>query len=341
MLNGHGISCVPAATDLTRVQRSLMPWGLRSLRKQILALEPDVVLYQLIQTALAVRLAMVGTTCKTVHQVPGPLYLENGRIRLIERQLAHLDDLIVCGSDYTERRYRESGVGSRRLVSIPFGVDTKRVDPDGVDRLAARRAWGIPDGALSVVMVAYAYPPKRTVYRGQGIKGHEVLLDAWSEFSRRYDDVFLTVVGDGWGPRGAQYRESLEDRLSSACRGGSVQWVTGQRDSRPFYALADVSVSPSLSDNHGAALEAGAMAVPSIVSSAGALPETVDAASGWVFRSGEPGDLVRKLDAARLASRDGSLRQMGAAARRRVQAEFDSYGCAIRVLDAIESVAAR
>ena len=68
---------------------------------------------------------------------------------------------------------------------------------------------------------------------------------------------------------------------------------------RPFYLAADVSVSPSLSENLGAAAEAAALGVPSVASNVGGLPEiVVDGWSGWLVKSGDPGDLAAALKAA-------------------------------------------
>jgi glycosyltransferase involved in cell wall biosynthesis len=72
--------------------------------------------------------------------------------------------------------------------------------------------------------------------------------------------------------------------------------VEAVADVRPFYLAADISVSPSLSENLGAPAEAAALGVPSVASDVGGLPEiVVDGWSGWLVRPGDPSDLAAAL----------------------------------------------
>lgn len=332
-----GIPTVASAAPMSSARDIVNPLGVRRIRRQILGLRPDVVLYQLIQTALVVRFALAGTNVVKVHQVPGPLYLENSVIRRTERVLAHADDVIICGTDYTRDKYRALPFPADRLHSIPFGPAIPELPRPG-DRERLRAAWGIPQNAFTVVIFAYFYPPKKATFQGRGIKGHEDLLQAWITFSHEHPDARLLLVGDGWGPTGNEYRMSVKEQFETAVQPGSVLWVTGQTDSRDFYTMADVSVSPSLSEGHGAALAAGAMGLPLIVSDAGGLPETVeDGRSGWIFPAGDSAALLLRLREAYAAFMQGELPAMGTAARSIMIERFDAAKCAERVADVIEA----
>jgi glycosyltransferase involved in cell wall biosynthesis len=187
-------------------------------------------------------------------------------------------------------------------------------------------------------MVAFVYAPKQLTYNGRGIKGHDVLLTAWRSFHARHPRSHLLLVGGGYQAAGDAHRAELVRRFA-VHDDPSVTWTESVADVRPYYRAADLSVSPSLSEGHGAAVEASAMAVPSIVSDAGGLPETVDDSSGWVVPSGD----VPALDAALEQAYDefvaGRLVDRGAQARRRAVRLFDNQAAAVRVAELIERTA--
>ena len=79
------------------------------------------------------------------------------------------------------------------------------------------------------------------------------------------------------------------------------------------------------------------MGVPSIVSDAGALPETVqEGVTGWIAEAGSVESLQRSLGHAKAAWDAGALGQMGIRARSLMCQEFDQRACSIRVADELE-----
>lgn len=312
--------------------------SLLKLRDLLRRLQPDVLHYHLLASALAVRLAGFATGAARVHMVPGPLYLESRLIRLLERMTARLDTVTICGSRFTARRYRELGHPPARTPVVPYGVDTVLFRPPSpAERVEARARVGAGD-AFVVIMVALVYAPKRFVHKGRGIKGHDVLLTAWQRFSAEHPGSRLVLVGGGFDEEGTEYRRELVARFRLS-DDPSVTWYDSVDDVRPYYAAADVSVSPSLSDNHGAALEAGAMGVPSVVSDAGALPEAVDRDACWIVPKDDPGALVAALNEAYAEHRAGLLAERSDAVRDRVVRFFDSARAAAVVADVVENAA--
>ena len=318
--------------------------GLLRLRLLINRLSPDVLHYHLYASALAARLSSLGMGIPRVHMVAGPLHLEWAPTRTVERLLARLDTVTICGSESTSRRYRELGRPAARTPAIPYGVDTRHFRPSaGWQRERARAAHGLGPGTFLVVMVAFVYAPKRLLHADHGVKGHDVLLAAWTIFHTTHPDTRLLLVGGGFDDAGERHRRELirRFRLDDPSTAHGVTWLESTDDVRPFYAAADLSVSPSLSDNHGAAVEAGAMGLPSIVSDAGALPETVSPASGWVVPRGDSDALVAALRHAHAEGLLGLLPARGRAARQLVLRRFSGTRAAKAVTTAIEQAAGR
>ncbi|WP_439902418.1 glycosyltransferase family 4 protein [Microbacterium azadirachtae] len=331
------LSVRPLTYDFTFKPNLRTMRGLLEIRHALRTVRADAVLYHLYASALAVRIATVGRRrLRRVHMVAGPLYLENRLIRMIERVLWRRDSFIIAGSEYTRTLYRQLGVPGNRIASIPYGVDISKFSPESHARKAARKQFDISPDDFVVVMVAYVYAPKSLVFPGVGIKGHELLLEAWRTFAAERDDVRLIFVGSGFGEEGETHREKLKAAVVGTAVAGSVEWISSVDDVRAVYSAADISVSPSLSDNHGAVLEASAMSVPSIVSDAGALPEGIDRRSGWVFETGDARALARQLDVAYRSWRDGLLPDRGRIARQNMVDHFSSSDCVARVIDIVE-----
>ncbi|WP_225855135.1 glycosyltransferase family 4 protein [Micromonospora noduli] len=340
-LERRGIEVLASPYDFTMDR--YVPIGLLRLRALLRRLRPDVVQYHLIASAYAVRLATLGLPVRRVHMVAGPAYLESRLVRSVERMMWRLDDVVICSCRYASVRYGELGCPPQRRPVAVYGVDTDAFSPDatGPDQRAKLRAeLGIDQAAFLAVMVSHVYPPMRLVRSGRGVKGHEVLLAAWRTFRRRHPEAHLLLVGGGWTAAGEDYRRQLSDQFDVTGDPG-VTWVESVPDVRPCYAAADVSVSPSLCDGPGSAVEAGSMGVPSIVSAAGGLPEAVTERSGWVVPPADPTALLGALDAAYQGWVAGTLALRGRLARRHVQASFDDLRAAAEVADIVEDVAAR
>ncbi|MET7420468.1 glycosyltransferase [Dactylosporangium sp. NPDC005555] len=338
-LHDRGIDVVQSAFDFRFRPTPATLTGLLGLREQLRALAPDVLHYHLYASALAVRIASLGLPARRVHMVPGPLFLESPLIRTVERVLCRRDEVVISGSDHTAALYRGIGMPAARVAPIPYGTDCDYFSPPSpAYRAACRDAFGVGDGTFTACMVAYVYPPKRLTHRGRGIKGHDILLTAWRRFRRDVPDSRLILLGGGFNADGETYKRQLMTRFGVAGDPG-VDWQDSVLDVRDCYAAADVSVSPSLSENHGAAREAGAMGVPSIVSDAGALPETVDPSSGWLVPRDDVDALVAALHEAHAEFLAGTLRHRGALSRELIVTRFAEGPAAAAVADVLELVA--
>lgn len=337
------VEALAAADDGVRLLRSPFSFHFRprrglarelvALRRLLASSEIDTVLYHLYATALAIRLTAWRLPTRRVHMVAGPLYLESWLIAAVERVLWRCDDHIVCGSQHIFERYRRLGVPAGRMTVVPYGADpTTFSPPTPQQRAGARAGLGLPAEGFVAAMVSYVYAPKRLAHRGRAIKGHEVLLEAWRQVREHHPEATLLLVGSGFDAAGEQHRQQLMRQFGYRPGAEGLVWLDSVQDVRLAYSAADVSVSPSLSDNHGAVLEASAMGVPSIVSDAGALSEAVEPGDGWVHHAGSADDLARCLLAG-VHQGTAALRERGAGARGLLLERFDQRACTERVVD--------
>lgn len=281
--------------------------AIRRLRTQLISIQPRVVVSHLYASALAGRFALAGTGIPHVFMSAGPLYLENAIIRFVERISWRLDSHIVCSSGALYRAYRSLGAPRDRLSLIPY-VWSNSGEPSNTreERKAARESLGYRDDQIVAVCVALFYAPKRLVHRGRGIKGHEDLLTAWRAYRDTGGTAELLIVGGGFGPGGDTYRDNLRATYADV---PGVTWVDTVTDVRPYYRVADFSISPSLSENLGAPAEASRMAVPSIATNVGGLPEiVVDGWNGWLVEPRDPESLVDAIcHAASMSPRERAI----------------------------------
>ncbi|MEE3920665.1 glycosyltransferase family 4 protein [Micromonospora sp. BRA006-A] len=257
------------------------------LRRLINRLRPDALKYHLYASALAARFASLRLPLRRVHMVAGPLYPESPLIKIVERALWRLDHVTICGTGHTSGLYGALGCPAPRRPVVTYGARAAHfAELEGSAgrrevRAKARAELGIEEDAFVVIMVAYVYPPRRLVHKGRGIRGHDVLLAAWREFRADHPDARLLLVGAGFSPAGEAHRRELIRRFE-VDRDPSVTWLTSVSDVRDCYRAADLSVSPSLSEGHGAACEAGASGVPASSATPAACPRpSTRRPGGW------------------------------------------------------------
>ncbi|MCZ7438582.1 glycosyltransferase family 4 protein [Micromonospora sp. WMMC241] len=318
------------------------------LRRLVHRLRVQVLYHHLYAATLAARLATVGMPMVRVQFVAGPAFLESRAVRVVERLLWRMDRAIVCGTRYTSRRYGELGVPAPRRPAVTSGLNLAWATADLPDDTAATRAearakaradLGLTPDQFAVIMVAYVYPPRKlAAHRNRAFKGHDVLLTAWQAFRSEHPDAVLMLVGGGSDQAGEAHRQDLMRRFGVG-DDPSVRWVDTADDVRPYYRAADLSVSPSLSEGHGAPPEAALLDVPSIVSDAGGLPETVDETCGWVVPRDDAATLARALAHAYTEFRSGDLAARGLQARDRSHRHFDNRVSAVRMAQIVEHAA--
>lgn len=204
------------------------------------------------------------------------------------------------------------GASAPASYVIPYGVNVREFRPDSDAPSRVRAELRLPDTTPLVVGLG------RLVYK----KGFGVLLDAWPQVLVHHPEARLVIVGYG------DLRESLDQQASQLGIAHRVHF-TGQLErarAAAYLAAADVFALPIVSAQGAdglpnTLLEAMGAARPIVASRVAGVPDVIeDGRHGLVVPDRDPVALataiVRLLDNRTLA------RQMGAAARQRIENEL-------------------
>ncbi|MEW6412292.1 MAG: glycosyltransferase family 4 protein [Candidatus Zixiibacteriota bacterium] len=238
---------------------------------------------------------------------------ENGFVHRI--LTPRLVDKIIVPSESLKREIascKHIDVGSIEVIPIGIG-DNSSVQPRDKARRRLRKTYGLPDDATVAVTVG------RFVYQ----KGHEYLVDAAVEITRRFPDLYFLLLGDGPGEKKLRThieKLGLTDRFIFA---GMVDDVDRE------LAGCDLMIHPSKEEPFGIALLEGMrMGLPIIASRVGGIPEVVsDEESALLFEPCSPWAIAEAASEV-LADRD-RMKRMGEAGRLRWREKF-SYEKMIR-----------
>ena len=228
--------------------------------------------------------------------------------RRIDRWTAGRVTRFVLPAAAFEAALRERhGAAAERSAVIPDGIDHAEAD-DGLalGRDEARRRFGLRATDVAIV---------HTAALGED-GGALQLLAAFHALLQERPTARLLVAGDG------PARASLEAAVASLRLGPFVRFTGALPSPWPLLRAADVFALPALRCGMPAALlEAMAAGLPTVATTAGAIPEMVaDGREALLVPPGDAGALGRAL--ADLAATPARRREMGALARRRVEGAF-------------------
>jgi glycosyltransferase involved in cell wall biosynthesis len=157
------------------------------LLRLVRAFRPDVIHAHLLKAVLSCRLAAVGyRQALRVSQVPGAVHLHSPLLRWLDQATLSRDDVVIGSCQAIANQYR--AMGARTVAVSYYGCDVRKIDPRTTGE-AFRREFGLADGTPTVGMVAHMYPSRMRAFRGTGVKGHEVFLDAAPLILRRSPDA--------------------------------------------------------------------------------------------------------------------------------------------------------
>lgn len=280
--------------------------ALRALCAHLRARRPHAVLLTGWQSAVLLAAPALAHRAGAAVLVRGESNLQRPRApwrRAAHRALLARYDAFLAIGRRNEAFYRAAGVQPARIFASPYCVDNDWFAARAVevDRAAARRRFGIPDGALCLLFAGKLERKKRP-------------LDAIAALaSLRTRGLHLLLAGSG----------ALEAAAREAARGLPVSFAgfLNQSEMPAAYAAADCLLLPS---DHGETWglvvnEAMACGLPAIVADqVGCAPDLViPDRTGWIHATGDVAALARCIAAA--AADRTRLAAMGAHARHRVR----------------------
>lgn len=178
----------------------------RACRKLIRELKPDVVHTHSSKAGIIGRAAAwaenTPVIIHTIHGLPFHPYqskLINKIYISLERYAAKRAHKIVTVCDAMREQALREGIGTRDMYETVYsGMEVEPFLQDINDRHATRQQYGIKEDDIVI----------GTVARLSDLKGHDDLLKVLPDLVRKYPNVKLMWVGDGW------LREKLEQKLN-------------------------------------------------------------------------------------------------------------------------------
>ena len=255
-----------------------------------------------------------------------------GLRKLLGRVLASAAGVVAAGQYPADEAERAAG-RSLPVTVIPPGVDTDRIRPlDDRARAAARRRFGLDEGAPAVVSVSRLVPRK----------GMDTLVRAAAVLAPYWPDLRVVIAGEG-RDRGRITR--LAQRLGAPVR---LLGRLPEADLGGLYGCADVFAMLCRTRWGGLEqegfgivfLEAAAAGAPQVAGRSGGAAEAVaHGETGIVLEEAGPAAAARAIG--ELIGDDRRRAAMGAAARRRAEESFSYDSLARRLRGALDAMAAR
>jgi glycosyltransferase involved in cell wall biosynthesis len=244
---------------------------------------------------------------------------------MLDRKVAEAAFVVAISRDNLEEIVAEVGNGARsRVEVIHCGVDTARLRP--------RVGSASPGGAFTILSIGTLHE----------VKGQSILIEACRILRDRGVTIRCRLIGDGDDER--RLREQI-----AAAQLESIVRLDGRRTRDEVIAAigaADMLAAPSVPASNGkregipvVLMEAMSCGLPVVASRLSGIPELIDhEVEGLLV---PPGDAAALADAIERLRDDPALRaRLGAAARERIEREFDLTTNARVILDRIATAGA-
>lgn len=199
-----------------------------------------------------------------------------------------------------------------KILLLHNGIDTKKFDPEKVNRTKVRNEFSIEPDELLIGMMARFSPGK----------GHEEFLYAAEDLLAKHNNLRFMIVGEP--SRGeVEYGEEIKSLARKLNISGKTIFTGFRKDTPEVIAAMDVFVFPSHAEAFGLALtEAMSMGKPSVCSNSdGVLDIAVDGITSYLFQKQNWQNLSEKIEL--LISSSQKRNEFGLAARKRAEEMFD------------------
>ncbi len=244
-----------------------------------------------------------------------PEHLQNHRWLLGFKRWAHsqlyrwtarwVNGMIVVSDDVKKALHDYAGPLTGKVNVIPNSVDLKRYGRV-VDRAQIRSELGLtPEHQVFAVVATFKKQ-----------KGHKYLIEATAPIIHHFPNVRLLFIGDG------ELRRELEDQVRVSGMQNHVKFLGLRSDVPDLLSASDYFVLPSLWEGLPVSLiEAMASGLPVIATQVSGTKEVmINNQTGLLVMPGNVDEL--KVAILRFLNHPDEARQMGKAARKRVEENF-------------------
>lgn len=228
--------------------------------------------------------------------------------RKIKRYLGH-PHAIISPSDELYQKSEATGVRKDRLYFISNGVDATKFKP-GLSFGVLDKDYGL-DIAKPIIICPRRLEPKN---------GVEYYIRSIPYVRHRHPDAQFLIVGGGW----PEEKERFLGILNDAGQEHGVVFTGNVPNTQmpQFYAMSDIAALPSLMEATSiSGLEAMSSGLPLVGTKVGGIPQIIDDGNtGILVEPRNPEDLAAAFND--LLDVEERRKQLGAAARERVEREF-------------------
>ena len=221
--------------------------------------------------------------------------------------LSGLPRAVIVNSEAGRDFHRRLGYRPREWVLIRNGIETERFIPDPEARSSVRRELCLSDEALLIGLIARFDP----------MKDHRNFFRAASILHRQLSNVHFLLAGRGVTRENPEIRQLIDD----ASLLGNLHLLGERHDIPRLTAALDVATSSSIGEGFSNTIaEAMSCGVPCVATDVGDSAAIVGS-TGIVVPPAKPEALAAAWEKL-LGYGDEELREMGKAARNRIQESF-------------------
>jgi glycosyltransferase involved in cell wall biosynthesis len=255
------------------------------------------------------------------------------RLPVTERFIRNYDlqraDRIVVVSQALAEPFRAWPDFDRRVRVVYNGLDVKEwcgaAGNIEMARKEIRRQLSLPPDAFLVGQIGLISRRKQ----------QHLLVEAAQRLAARRADCHFLIVGDP-SPNEREYAEEVAMMIETAGLSQRVTIWPFRREIEAVFAALDLNLLISSEEGFGrVAIEAGAFGIPTVGTRIGGIPEVVaDGETGLLAGVNDPEGLADAIE--RLMADAALRREMGEAARRRVESDFSIEVHTRRMIDVYE-----
>ena len=289
------------------VPERLGPRSLLEVRKHLIAAAPDVLHTHLWSADTLGSIAARSLGVPAVSTLHNPIWGGDLKSRTKASMTAAARRFgcsrLIAVSEDTRSDYLAHGWDRpERVVTIHNGMN---LEPEPGAGRRVRAELGLAPADLVVGMVSGLRP----------VKGHPVAIDALRIVRERFPRARLLIAGRG------RMRAAIEEQAADL---GDAVIMAGHRpDVMALQDALDICLQPSYADSFpGTVIEAMAASVPVLATAVGGMPEQIIDGENGLLVAAPPTAASIAAGLLRLLADAGLRHGMGAAARRRYEAEL-------------------